>query len=206
MVEVLILYYSRSGRTRALAHWIAEGAESVQGASAKLRRGDYATVNDFIYCDAVAFGSPNYFGYMAGIMQDFFDKALSIREKVAGKLSLAFTSGGGASESALLSLESMISSFRMEKVIDGLVSQGEPSEENRKAYKKLGETLARRALEKTELPKGRSQARTKAENMHTDDSRKRLTCYGDRFSVESRRMYLQGQRALRIPSNSGVLI
>jgi multimeric flavodoxin WrbA len=154
VVEVLVLYYSRTGRTEALAKAIAGGVESVEGASAKIKRVDYATVNDFISSDAVAFGSPNYFSYMAGVMKDFFDKALSIRERVAGKPSVAFTSGGGSSNSALLSLERMISSFRLEKVADGVVSQGEPSEENLKACKKLGETLARRALGRAEVPKG----------------------------------------------------
>jgi len=153
VVEVLVLYYSRTGRTEALANAIVEGIESVEGASAKVKRVDYATVNDFISCDAAAFGSPNYFSYMAGVMKDFFDRALSIRERVAGKPSVAFTSGGGSSKSALLSLERMISSFRLEKVADGVVSQGEPSEENLKVCKKLGETLAKRALERAEVPK-----------------------------------------------------
>ena len=132
MVEVLVLYYSRTGRTKALADAVSKGIESIEGASARVKRIDYATVNDFISCDAVAFGSPNYFSYMAGLMKDFFDKALSIREKVAGKPSAAFTSGGGPSNTALLSLERMISSFRLEKVADGVVSQGEASEENLK--------------------------------------------------------------------------
>jgi len=153
MIEVLILYYSRSGRTETLAKAVAEGVESVEGTSAKVKRVDYATVNDFISCDAVAFGSPNYFSYMAGVMKDFFDKALSIREKVEGKPSAAFTSGGGSSNSALLSLEEMISSFRLEKIADGVVSQGKPTEENLKACKKIGETLANKAIKRTEVPK-----------------------------------------------------
>ena len=153
MVEVLVLYYSRSGRTEALAHSVAEGVESVEGTLAKVKRVDFATVNDFISCDAVAFGSPNYFSYMAGLMKDFFDKSLSIREKVTGKPSVTFTSGGGASDSALLSLERMISSFRLEKVADGVVTQGEPTEENLRACRRLGETLAKRALERAEAPK-----------------------------------------------------
>jgi multimeric flavodoxin WrbA len=153
LAEVLVLYYSRSGRTEALANSVAEGVESVEGSSAKVKRVDYATVSDFISCDAVAFGSPNYFSYMAGVMKDFFDRALSIREKVAGKPSVAFTSGGGTSNSALLSLERMISSFRLEKVADGVVSQGKPSEENLRACKRLGETIAKRTLERAEVPK-----------------------------------------------------
>ena len=117
-----------------------------------MKRVDYATVDDLISCDAVAFGSPNYFSYMAGLMKDYFDKALSIREKVSGKPAAAFSSGGGSSDATLASLERMIVSFRMEKVADGLVSQGDPSEENQKECKKLGEALAQRALKKTEVP------------------------------------------------------
>ena len=153
MVEVLVLFYSRGGRTQALANAVAEGAGNVEGASAAVKRVDYATVNDFISCDAVAFGSPNYFSYMAGLMKDFFDKALSIRERAAGKPAAAFTSGGGSSDSALLSLERMISSFRLEKVADGVVSQGEPSKEDLAACRKIGEALAKAAVERAEAPK-----------------------------------------------------
>jgi multimeric flavodoxin WrbA len=153
MVEVLVLYYSRSGRTEVMANAVAKGASSANGVSVKTKRVDYTTVNDFISCDAIAFGSPNYFSYMAGLMKDFFDKALSIRERVAGKPSCAFTSGGGSSDTALKSLEKMITSFRLEKVADGVVSQGEPSEKHLKSCVKLGETLAKKALERTEVPK-----------------------------------------------------
>jgi len=152
MVEVLVLYYSRTGRTEALAKALAEGVESKQG-SAKVRRVDYATVNDFISCDALAFGSPNYFSYMAGLLKDFFDRALTIREKVTGKPAVAFSSGGGSSDAALASLERMIVSFKLEKVTDGVVSQGEPSEKDLEACRKLGEALTERALERAEPPK-----------------------------------------------------
>ncbi len=64
MVRVLILYYSRGGNVEALAKAVAQGVEKVEGATAELKRVDYATVEDLISCDAVAFGSPNYFGYM----------------------------------------------------------------------------------------------------------------------------------------------
>ena len=151
MIEVLVLYYSRTGRTEALAKALAEGVESKEG-SAKVRRIDYATVNDFISCDAIAFGSPNYFSYMAGLMKDFFDRALSIREKVTGKPAVAFSSGGGSREAALASLERMINSFKLEKVTDGLVSQGEPSEKDLEACRKLGEALTDKAIERAAPP------------------------------------------------------
>ncbi len=152
MVEVLILYYSRSGRTEELAKAVAEGVEH-RGGSAKMKRVDYATVDDFNSCDAIAFGSPNYFSYMAGLMKTFFDNALSIREKVSGKPAAAFSSGGGSSDAALSSLEKMITSFRLEKAIDGVVSQGEPSEKDLEACKRLGEALTQQAKKRAESPR-----------------------------------------------------
>ena len=153
MPEVLIIYYSRGGRTEALAKAIAEGVNSVAGASASMKRVDYATVHDFVSCDAMAFGSPNYFSYMAGLMKDFFDKALNVREKVTGKPAAAFTSGGGSSDSALLCLERMISSFKLEKVADGVVSSGSPSKEDLDKCRKMGEALAEAVLKRAEKPK-----------------------------------------------------
>ena len=118
-----------------------------------MKRVDYVTVDDFLSCDAVAFGSPNYFSYMAGLMKDFFDRALGIREGVSGKPAAAFTSGGGSSDAALGSLERMITSFRLEKVADGIVTQGEPSEKDLDACRKLGEALIERALERARPPR-----------------------------------------------------
>ena len=153
LVDILVLYYSRTGRTEALARAVAEGARAVEGASARVKRVDYATVDDFISCDGVAFGSPNYFSYMAGLMKDFFDRALSVREKVTGKPAIAFTSGGGSSNSALLSLEGMIRSFRLQEAADGVVSQGEPSIEDLATCRKLGEALAKSAMKRAEAPR-----------------------------------------------------
>jgi flavorubredoxin len=94
VVEVLVLYYSKTVSVEAMAKAVARGVNSVVDASSKLRCVDYANVDDFISCDAVAFGSPNYFGHMAGLVKDFFDRAWLVREKVSGKLAAAFTCGG----------------------------------------------------------------------------------------------------------------
>ena len=149
MVEVLSLYYSQSGRTEALGKAIIQGMNYVEGVSTILKRVGYAIANDLISCDSVAFGSLNYFSYMAGLMKGFFDRALSIRERVIGKHVVTFTSGGGSSNSALLSLERMITSFKLEKTSEGVVIQGTPTQKDLEAYEKIGEALARAALKKT---------------------------------------------------------
>ncbi|MEM2849105.1 MAG: NAD(P)H-dependent oxidoreductase [Candidatus Bathyarchaeia archaeon] len=146
MVEVLVLYYSRTGRTETLAKAVAEGANRIEGVAIKIVYVEDAKIEDLISCDAVAFGSPNYFGYMSGLMKDFFDRAWSVRDKIYGKPAVAFTSGGGPSNSALLSIERMFDAFRMVKVCDGVVSSGSPTARDLEACRKLGETLAKAAI------------------------------------------------------------
>ena len=72
MVSVLVIYYTRGGKTEKMAKAIVEGATEAD-AEGTAKRVDYTTMADLIGCDAVAFGSPNYFSYMAGEMKSFFD-------------------------------------------------------------------------------------------------------------------------------------
>jgi flavorubredoxin len=71
--------------------------------------------------------------------------------KVTGKLVAAFTSGAGSSNSVLLSLERndrslQIEAFRMEKACNGIVSKGTPNAKDLEACRKLGEALAKAAI------------------------------------------------------------
>ncbi len=152
MVNVLILYYSRGGNTDALAKAIASGVEKVESVKAVLKRVDYATGIELIECDAVAFGSPNYFGYMAGIMKDYFDRTVGNRGKVEGRPAAAFSSGSGESTGALDSLEKMIDSFKLRKIADGLVFSGDPSDDDLAKCVELGSKLAKEAVDRASEP------------------------------------------------------
>lgn len=156
--KILVLYYSRTGNVETLAKAVADGVKNVEGVTVEMKRVDYATVEDLISCDGVAVGSPNYFGYMAGLMKDFFDKAWSVRDKIAGKPFVAFTCGGGSWTSALQSIEHVLNAFKMKKVAEGIVwglrDQGPPAGKDLSELKKLGEILAREVIRiKTEEPK-----------------------------------------------------
>jgi len=148
MVKILVLYYSTTGNTETLAKAVADGAKPTTEVTTK--RVDHATAYDLITADGAAFGSPNYFGYMAGLMKDYFDKAWSVRTQVAGKVAVAFTSGGGSSNSALLSLENMFNSFKLEKAAEGVVSSRKPSEQDLEKCRALGKALAEAAVKKAE--------------------------------------------------------
>jgi NAD(P)H dehydrogenase (quinone) len=127
-VYILVLYYSRSGATRELAHAIARGIELVPGMEARLRTvpeissvceateeaipddGDlYCSEQDLRDCAGLALGSPTRFGNMAAPLKYFLDQgsALWLSGALIDKPATVFTSSSslhGGQESTLLSM------------------------------------------------------------------------------------------------------
>jgi NAD(P)H dehydrogenase (quinone) len=125
---ILVLYYSRHGKTRRLAELVAQGVESVSGAEARLRTvpavstvteatepdiprsgAPYVEASDLAECAGLALGSPTRFGNMAAPVKYFLDGTSSewLAGTLAGKPAAVFTSTGslhGGQESTLLSM------------------------------------------------------------------------------------------------------
>ena len=72
MCRILVLYHSQSGNTRKMAEAVTMGANSIMNVEASLKPAKEATLKDLLECDGLALGSPEYFGYMAGMIKDFF--------------------------------------------------------------------------------------------------------------------------------------
>jgi NAD(P)H dehydrogenase (quinone) len=124
---VLVLYYSRGGRTAALARQAARGVESA-GAVARVRTvppvaattmtalppipedgPPYAELTDLVETDALLLGSPTRFGNMAAPLKYFLDSTseLWLAGKLVDKPAGVFTSTSsahGGQESTLLSM------------------------------------------------------------------------------------------------------
>ncbi len=126
---ILILYYSRSGTTAALARRVAAGVSSVAGAEALLRcvppvqpvhqsasgraipdsGPPFAEIADLAACDGLIVGSPTRFGSMAAPLKHFLEGSgdLWLSGTMAGKPAAAFTSTAslhGGQESTLLGM------------------------------------------------------------------------------------------------------
>ncbi|OTG95436.1 NAD(P)H:quinone oxidoreductase [Acinetobacter sp. ANC 3832] len=124
---ILVLYYSKYGSTKEMAHLIANGIES-SGMAVKIRtvpnlstvvtqaepsipeQGDiYCTLDDLANCSGLALGSPTRFGNMASEMKYFWDQTTSLwlNGALHNKPACVFTSSGsmhGGQESTLLSM------------------------------------------------------------------------------------------------------
>ena len=126
---VLVLYYSRSGATQALAEQIARGVELVAGVEARLRTVPavstvcesaeddipgsgplYCSQDDLRDCAGLALGSPTRFGNMAAPLKYFIDESSSLwlSGALVDKPAAVFTSSTsmhGGQESTLLSMQ-----------------------------------------------------------------------------------------------------
>ena len=128
MSDILVLFYSSSGATEALAREVCRGVDSVKGADARLRTvpavsavseasedsipasgPPYATKEDLAECKGLIMGSPTRFGNMSSALKYFIDSTASewVKGTLIGKPAGVFTSVSslhGGSESTLLTM------------------------------------------------------------------------------------------------------
>jgi len=142
MAPILVLYYSRYGSVKQMAHYIARGIESIPGMEAKIRTvppvspttcatdpsipesgAPYATLDDLKECAGLALGSPTRFGNMAAPLKYFLDQTsgLWLSGNLVNKPAAVFTSTStlhGGQESTLLSM--MLPLFHLGFVLLGI--------------------------------------------------------------------------------------
>ncbi|MBA2413819.1 MAG: NAD(P)H:quinone oxidoreductase [Burkholderiaceae bacterium] len=127
-MDILVLYYSRTGATRLLAEAVAQGIDQVDSAHARLRTvpavaavvetaappvpadgAPFVELQDLHECGGLALGSPTRFGNMAAPLKHFIDSTSSqwLSGALVGKPAAVFTSTTsmhGGQESTLLSM------------------------------------------------------------------------------------------------------
>ena len=64
MTKVLIVYATDYGNTEKMARAVAQGVESVEGASAVLKTAEEAKAEDILAADALVMGTPVHMGSM----------------------------------------------------------------------------------------------------------------------------------------------
>ena len=146
MSNVLVLYHSQEfGHTRAMAEAVAEGAREA-GADVTLfntNEGRYDP-EQFRSVDAAAFGSPDYYSYIAGGLKMFLDdwhiaKQANTDGLTAKPYGLFYSHGGGGAVVG-----------PMEKLFGGIgtpvgpivESRGAPDSRTLKACRELGRAVA----------------------------------------------------------------
>lgn len=123
-MQVLVMYYSRTGNTKKLAEAVAEGVAEVNDVKCVLKSVAEVTKDDFLSSDGIIAGSPVYFGILAAELKAVFDKFVGLRSQMENKIGAAFATAGspdGGKETTIMSILQSI-------LIYGMMVVGDPME------------------------------------------------------------------------------
>ena len=145
MCKILVIYHSQAGHTQRMAESVAGGAGSIEGVTVALKRASQANLRALLECDGLAIGTPEYFGYMAGMVKDFFDRTYDEargRKEVFKKPYVLFVSAGNDGRGALNNMERICTGYQFKKVYEPVVARGEIDREVLIRCDELGKTIA----------------------------------------------------------------
>lgn len=152
-MQVLVLYYSKSGNTKKLAEAIAEGVLQVADATCILKSVSEVSKEDFLSSDGIIAGSPVYFGTMASELKEIFDRFVGVRRQMEDKVGAAFATSAdpsGGKETTIMSIMQAMLIYGMIVVGDpldatghyGVASTGAPDSRTIQNARKLGKRVA----------------------------------------------------------------
>ena len=145
MVTILIVFHSQTGRTKKMADAVAKGANSIENVRTILKEARETTLDDLLNSDGLAFGSPEYFGYMAGAIKDLFDRTYYQargRKEIFKKPYVVFISAGNDGLGALTSIERICVGYQLKKVYEPVIAIGDIDEAILGRCEELGKVIA----------------------------------------------------------------
>lgn len=171
--KVLVVYYSKTGHTAALAKAVAEGAKKVKSAGVTMKTASEVKCDELLATDALIVGSPVYWSNMAAEVKSFFDrwstecKVLPPEFQMRDKVGAAFVTAGGVSSGKEITLLTILAAMIGNRMI--VLSEGEAlgaaattgegklplDSKDLEDGRRLGERVAQVALT---LKRGRRQA------------------------------------------------
>ncbi|UCE35997.1 MAG: NAD(P)H-dependent oxidoreductase [Thermoplasmata archaeon] len=121
MVKILVCYYSRSGNTKSMAEFIAQGAQR-EGAEVDLKEVEKVGADELLGYDGIIFGSPTYYGTCAAPIKELIDESVKLHGELNGKVGGAFSSSAnvaGGNETTIINILQML-------MIHGMIVKGDP--------------------------------------------------------------------------------
>jgi flavorubredoxin len=153
MVKALVLYHSQEyGNTEQMAEAVAEGLKESGCEVTKFNTNDGRfDIASFPSFDCVAFGSPDYFSYIAGGLKTFMDdhyiqSTVKKQQGYTSKPYVLFYShgGGGRVKSVMMELFRRVGG----QVGDPVGSHGKPAQQVLEKCRELGRQLGKTVTSK----------------------------------------------------------
>ncbi len=143
MAKIFIVYHSQTGHTEQMAQAVFEGAAAIEGATVVMKRAAEATAEDLLWADGIAIGSPENFGYISGMIKDFFDRTFyGVENKVFRKPYVVFISAGNDGTGALRAIERIALGYKFKKVYEPVIAKGDIKPDDLEKCRELGGVLS----------------------------------------------------------------
>ena len=128
--KLLIVWHSRSGAARQLAHEACRGARDAIGElEAQERLGTImlaaadATVDDVLAADAYLFCAPENLGSLSGAMKEFFDRSYyGVLDRIAGRPYALLISAGSDGEGAVRQAQRICTGWRLREAAPAYIA------------------------------------------------------------------------------------
>ena len=120
MLKALVAYYSRTSNTKKMAIAIGKGIRK-EGIEVEVLPISKTKPKDLLKYHLIIFGSPTYYGLMAGEMKKLIDESVKYHGRLSGKVAGAFTSSGGIAGGGETTILSILEAF----LIHGMIVMGE---------------------------------------------------------------------------------
>ena len=141
--RLLIVYHSQSGTMERLALRLAQGARHEQEVETIFKPAAEAEVEDLLGCRGIALCSPEYFGTMAGMIKDFFDRTyVAAQERTIGLPFVLLVCAGNDGRGALTQMERIIAGYKWRQALEHERIVGTPTEEDLQRIEEMGQALA----------------------------------------------------------------
>ena len=158
-MKIAIIYFSKTGRTRAMAEVIAARAGSVSGVEVRLFELDRIDKSYLAECKAVFFGTPTYLASTCWELKKWFDE--STMYPLAGKLGAVFATADFAQGGADVAIQSVLGHMLVKGMLVysgggawglpyihlGAVALKENFEASKPMFRTFGERVAQKAKE-----------------------------------------------------------
>lgn len=127
-----------------MASRFALGAAKEQEINVVLKKAGDANIADLLDCEAIDIGSPEYFGTMAGMIKDFFDRAFEPAQdkQLASPLLSSCVLKMMLGTRAMTQIERVAAGYKWKMVLDHLRVVDTPTNKDLADVDELGQTLA----------------------------------------------------------------
>jgi multimeric flavodoxin WrbA len=141
--RLLVVYPGTGGTTDRMAEAAIRGARSIEEVETLVKLARNTDADDVLNCNGLLLGTPEKFGYMAGLMKDFLERIFYACEgKVEGLPYALFVSAGNDGSGAVTSVERIVTGLRLKRVHEPLIVKGEPDAAALARCEELGATVA----------------------------------------------------------------